>query len=79
MAETDPAPVLAEAHDRRLLAKVLAAQGRIPIPAILTPDSAQRVHRCLAEETLHCTATGVLSLQIAPLKFDSGKRACRCP
>jgi Rps23 Pro-64 3,4-dihydroxylase Tpa1-like proline 4-hydroxylase len=39
------------ALDREALAVAYAAQGRLHIPAILTEDSARRLHRCLEQET----------------------------
>ena len=49
--QTSPAPRLNDEHDRHLLARVYARHGRVHIPAILTPDTADRVHRCLTGET----------------------------
>lgn len=44
-------PVLNPALDRDGIAQAFARDRRVHIPAILTAESAARVHRCLAEET----------------------------
>ncbi|HEY1707837.1 MAG TPA: 2OG-Fe(II) oxygenase family protein [Rhizomicrobium sp.] len=44
-------PALSKTHDWRPLSQVYARFGRIHIPAVLTPESAARVHRCLTAET----------------------------
>jgi Rps23 Pro-64 3,4-dihydroxylase Tpa1-like proline 4-hydroxylase len=50
-AQASDIPALNKAHDRRLLQQVFARYGRIHIPAILTNESAVRVHQCLVQET----------------------------
>ncbi len=45
----DPALNPALDHDR--IAQAYARDGRVHIPAVLTPESANRIHRCLDAET----------------------------
>src|SRR5438128_144828 len=47
---TQSFPALSSALDPQLLAAAYARHGRIHIPAVLTADSAARLHRALSEE-----------------------------
>jgi Rps23 Pro-64 3,4-dihydroxylase Tpa1-like proline 4-hydroxylase len=49
----DEAPQLNPALDRVGLAAEFARRGHVQIPQLLTRESAQRVHTCLAEETAY--------------------------
>ena len=50
----DPkAPKLNPALDRERLKAVYATQTRVHVPAVMTPESASRVHRCLAQDTVY--------------------------
>lgn len=46
-------PTLNPALDRERLKALYATQTRVHVPVVLTPDSASRVHRCLAEDTAY--------------------------
>jgi SM-20-related protein len=57
MTETATDPVLNPALKAQEIAQAFARDGRVHIPGILTPASAARVHRCLAQETEFCVVT----------------------
>jgi len=54
---TDKGPVLNPALAVGDIAQAFARDGRVHIPDILTPESAARVHHCLAQETLFSVVT----------------------
>ena len=51
MTASADAPALRPELDRASVAETFRASGRVHIPGILTDASAQRLYRCLAEET----------------------------